>query len=93
MGGPQTNFAAMSLPRYECHKKVSALKIAEAQNDIDGGVTITPVEEGFAPFTLSAEWAQKHQPEVGGYVVVYVDGYVSYSPAKAFEDGYTRIEG
>lgn len=26
---------------------------------------------------------------VGGYFVVYDDGYTSWSPAKAFEDGYT----
>jgi hypothetical protein len=33
----------------------------------------------------------KHAPEVGGYYVVYADGYKSYSPAKAFEDGYTQV--
>ena len=30
-------------------------------------------------------------PRVGGYYVVYADGYASFSPSKAFEDGYTRI--
>ena len=29
---------------------------------------------------------------LGGYLVVYDDGYVSWSPAKAFEEGYTRID-
>jgi hypothetical protein len=28
---------------------------------------------------------------IGGYLVQYEDGYLSWSPAKAFEDGYTRI--
>ena len=30
-------------------------------------------------------------PEVGGYYVVHKDGYKSFSPANAFEEGYTRI--
>ena len=30
-------------------------------------------------------------PEVGGYYVVYEDGYKSFSPAGAFESGYTPL--
>jgi hypothetical protein len=33
----------------------------------------------------------KHNPQVGGYYVMYKDGYQSWSPASEFEDGYTRI--
>lgn len=32
-------------------------------------------------------WHDKHQPEVGGYFVLYPDGYTSYSPATPFESG------
>jgi hypothetical protein len=32
----------------------------------------------------------KHAPQVGGYYVRYPDGYESWSPAKAFEEGYTE---
>lgn len=74
------------LPRYQCHKKVWALKIAE----INGNV-LSFAEEGYAPNSVPAEWVEKHKPQVGGYYVVYEDDYVSYSPAKAFEEGYTRI--
>lgn len=28
-------------------------------------------------------------PEIGGYYIRYKDGYESYSPAKAFEEGYS----
>ena len=28
----------------------------------------------------------------GGYYVRYPDGYESWSPAEAFEDGYTLVE-
>ena len=27
-----------------------------------------------------------------GYLVVYEDGYISWSPAEAFENGYTEVE-
>lgn len=89
------------LPRYQSHKKVWALKIkaialdaeaAKAENrDTDGTAMITPEEEGYAPFKVSAEYMRKHSPQPGGYYVVYEDGYKSFSPAGAFEAGYTRI--
>jgi len=40
---------------------------------------------------VAAEFVDKHKPEIGGYFVAYDDGYYSYSPASAFEGGYTRI--
>lgn len=40
---------------------------------------------------LTPEYVAKHKPEVGGYYVVYEDGYKSFSPASAFESGYTRL--
>lgn len=75
------------LPRYECHKVVWALKIAS----IDG-TEITPAEEGYAPFMVTDDYIAEHKPHVGGYYVVYKGGYKSFSPASAFEEGYTRLE-
>lgn len=83
--------AQCELPKYRSHKKVWAVKIADIVNDSDGGATITPLEEGYTPFKVDAAYIKKHEPEVGGYYVVYEDGYKSWSPAKAFEAGYTRI--
>jgi hypothetical protein len=34
----------------------------------------------------------KHKPQVGGYYVLYKDGYASFSPASAFEEGYDLIK-
>lgn len=42
-------------------------------------------------FFDSADYMERHNPEVGGYYVVYEDGFVSYSPAGPFEKGYTEI--
>jgi hypothetical protein len=84
------------MPRYKCHKEVWALKIAEVgyHGDSENGTTggrIVPADEGYAPFEVSAEYMNKHKPVAGGYYVVYADGYQSFSPAQAFEEGYTRV--
>ena len=63
----------------------------EASGNLIGGYIITPADEGFAPFEISMEYMGRHKPGVGGYFVVYQDGYKSYSPAKAFEEGYMRL--
>lgn len=95
---------AAELPRYKCHKDVWALKIkaieirkptiAELQTILDGGpeiegATITPEDNRYAPFIVSHEYVVRHDPKVGGYYVVYKDGYRSFSPADAFEEGYS----
>lgn len=79
------------LPHYQCHKKVRALKIASIQPVVGGSANITPADKGYMEFTVDAEYVAKHKPQIGGYYVVYDDGYRSFSPAQAFEEGYTRI--
>lgn len=86
------------MPKYKSHKEVWALKIksivrdGEGENrESDGSAIITPEEEGYAPFRVDGGYLHKHKPQVGGYYVVYSDGYQSFSPAKAFEDGYSKI--
>jgi hypothetical protein len=85
------------MPKYTCHKTVHALKIASIdrtgnpRDEDDGSRMITPADPGFAPFRVEHEFVRKHNPRPGGYYVVYEDGYKSFSPADAFEKGYTRI--
>ena len=87
--------AAAEMPRYQCHKKVWALKIKKITRVPFGNATVTytiiPEDARYAPFEVSVEYISKHSPQAGGYYVVYDDGYISYSPARAFEDGYTLI--
>jgi len=90
------------MPKYKCHKEVWALKIAGIEFEtsttddeghrVDGGATIIPADEGYASFRVDAEYINKHKPQIGGYYVVYEGGYKSFSPAEAFENGYTKIE-
>ena len=87
--------ASQEMPKYECHKTVWALKIEaiefEANSAKDGTAIIRPSDDGYAPFVVSREYMDKHRPEAGGYYVIYADGYKSFSPAAAFESGYTRV--
>lgn len=80
------------MPRYQCHKKVHALKINSIRPNrtADNGSVLCDVED-WPTLCLSAEFVAKHNPQAGGYYVIYEDGYASFSPAEAFENGYTRL--
>lgn len=80
------------MPKYRSHKTVHALKIEAITEREDGSALIRPVEDGYGPFNVDEEYVRKHEPKADGYYVVYSDGYESWSPAGAFEDGYTRID-
>lgn len=88
--------SAVQLPRWRCHKVVSAAKILNitTTESARGGHSVRWMHlEGVAkPVEISAAWAGRQPPVVGGYYVVYDDGYESWSPAKAFEEGYTRLD-
>jgi len=81
--------------KFRSHKEVHAMKIeeieihGEAEQDNDhvliGGTPREAVE-------VSLAYMARHNPQVGGYYVKYEDGYESFSPAEAFESGYTEIQ-
>lgn len=78
-------------PQYLCHKEVRAVKIRSVLRQ-NGKYVITPEEPAIAPFEVSNEFMDRHGPRAGGYFVVYKDGYTSYSPALAFEQGYAAVK-
>lgn len=82
------------MPKYQCHKKVWALKIKTKMPNPEtatGGWFLHFEDDGYAPIFMNHDWCVKNKPIDGGYYVVYEDGYKSFSPAEAFESGYTRI--
>ena len=91
----------VEMPKYRSHKEVWALKIKaivfdsdlakETNRETDGSAIITPEGDGYAPFKVDFAYVRKHSPVIGGYYVVYKDGYKSFSPADAFEEGNTLI--
>ena len=84
--------AQAEMPKYRCHKEVHALKIGRIEK-VDGpGARIIPVDPNYSPFLVRGGYMGKHCPQVGGYYVVKKDGQKSFSPAEAFEAGYSLIE-
>ena len=82
------------MPQYHCHKKVRALQIDRietgAERIIDG-FTVFFVDPAYPPKAIRAAVFARGLPQHGDYMVKYDDGYWSWSPRKAFEEGYTRI--
>ena len=82
------------MPKYKCHNVVQALEIQSVDliEDADAGAVIMPADEGYPSFQVSFDYVVKHDPQPGGYYVLYDAGYESYSPKEPFEAGYTLIE-
>ena len=80
------------MPKYKCYKEVHALEILEVSMLDNGGAIIMPSDDGYASFQVDKVYVDKHKPKVGGYYVVYKDGYKSWSPKEAFEGGYTKMQ-
>lgn len=95
-----SNVPQAEMPRYKCHKEVWALKIKEIRQapadqercNQGGDYYLVPEDPQYAPIMVGHDnYVLKHAPHAGGYYVVYADGYKSFSPARAFEGGYTRV--
>lgn len=86
--------AQREMPRYVSHKKVWALQIATINRTVPGKVTLSFVDEGYAPITFDEADPMflRYSPIQRDFYVVYQDGYQSLSPQKAFVEGYTRDE-
>jgi hypothetical protein len=78
--------AMAEMPRYQCHKKVWALRIKEIS-----GNTLSFFEPVFAPIEVDPKLFLRYTPVPGDYYVVYEDGYKSISPEGPFKEGYTPI--
>lgn len=90
--------ASVALPRWQSHKQVYGDKITKIQRadpnsesaKDDAGIRWLLDCGGIV--TVTKDLIGRGAPVVGDYYVQYDDGYKSWSPAKAFEEGYTRIE-
>lgn len=79
------------MPKYTCHKQVWALKIKATKALLSNPqkMELTFEDSHFVSMAVSMNCKPIHRVKVGGYFVVYEDGYQSFSPAEAFEKGYT----
>lgn len=78
------------LPEYQCFKIVRAARVLEI-NLPRRSLVLAPAFGPSIEVEMTDEFWRRNRVEVGGYYVQYEDGYASYSPAAAFESGYTII--
>lgn len=87
---------APEMPRYKSHKIIEAAQIVSLGPQ-DGGPLFVKVEWGDGETAtrtvveVPEDFFARGVPALNDYLVKYEDGYLSWSPAKAFEEGYTRI--
>lgn len=75
--------------KFRCHKKVEAAKVMAAERHDASGDWRCLCDDGVV---WEIQGHNKITEEDLGYVVRYADGYTSWSPTKAFEEGYAAIE-
>ena len=88
----------MELPRWQSHKVVTAAKItfvdmAGREDGPEGTIMLKVIAADGQEVVLDVESKvfSRGVPDVGDYFVRYDDNYKSWSPAEAFEKGYTRL--
>ena len=83
------------LVKYQSHKTVWAAKVVEI-NPVDAGKDLCGFvwsldNGGYVPVTKDLKMRGGDYP-IGGYYVRYEDGFESWSPAEAFEKGYSKVD-
>ena len=84
------------MKKYKSHKIIEAGKIIRITEVKGGGATIEM--EGEDPVVVGESYMKRFKLSkafgdsqgVDGYYVRYADGYESWTPNKAFEEGYTE---
>src|ERR1700738_4966115 len=84
---------AMEMPRYVSHKRVWALEIESVglMDHPNLHRTVASRDKGYAPSAIPEEVFLRYKPVPGDFYVVYADGYKSFSPRKAFLEGYQPV--
>ena len=83
------------MKKYVSHKVVEAAKILSVDHVDDANPHYELVLEGEEVSVLVPEnFYARGGPHIAdlGWLVVYGDGYKSWTPSKPFEDGYTLMD-
>lgn len=72
-------------------KVIKAARITAINRDRDDNRAQLVLERG-EKINVSEDYMNKRQPRVGGYYVVYPDGYKSWSPGETFDNAYREIK-
>jgi hypothetical protein len=84
------------LAQWQSHKIVRAGKLMAQQVEHDDStdhsiLTVEDVNGVPCKVAVPTNFFARGAPVPGDYVVIYDDGYKSWSPVKAFEEGYTKL--
>ena len=91
------------MQKYQSHKVVEAAKIKHAKvfNNVEAAedqlnIMLESEDDASVAFDGRAsqrilEISRDHGGPVGGYYILYPDGYQSWSPPEAFEEGYRPV--
>lgn len=75
---------------YRSHKQVRALEIAKVdRHGVDYQITFS--DKSFEPIVVPTSFFTRGVAQPKDWYVIYADNYASWSPAKAFIDGYSRV--
>lgn len=90
------NKGPIELPQYQSHKVVGALRITDVHPAAPGAAPdarphLMYAPDGFNYVQPSPDVFARYTPKPGDYLVFYPDGYMSFSPKAAFEDGYAPL--
>lgn len=79
------------MPAFVSHKRVQAAPIVEVHEGHNGFDAVTVDLGDGRKLRVPCETAMflRHAPAPGDYLVRYSDGYLSFSPKRAFDEGYT----
>jgi len=77
------------LPKYQSHKIVEAAPITSISRNPAWVEVRVGVDQ--MTFQVPADFFARGLPSQDDYFVRYDDGYVSWSPKKAFEEGYVLV--
>jgi hypothetical protein len=85
------------MPLYVCHKRVRALEIQvigsynkdEGDDKLRRRIALKYPDGEFLTVNIEAELFTRYMPMPGDFYVIYDDDYRSFSPRKAFLEGYS----
>ena len=89
----ESRLGTTTFPYYRSHKVVEAAKIVAVHRKpgLPPKLVLELPDGKRIHLSVDLTYMEKHNPQVGGFWMRYPDGYQSWSPAKAFVDGYSIV--
>lgn len=84
------------LPRYRSHKEVQAAEIVSVTSGDNESklleLRLAADKPTIRQLFVASDLKNRPEPHQGDYLLLYEDGYVSFSPREPFLNGYDPLE-